>query len=727
MSKPAAGRFIKLRGVRHNNLKNLNLDLPTGKLIVITGLSGSGKSSLAFDTLFAEGQRRYVETFSPYARQFMDRMDKPQVDSIEGIPPAIAIEQRNSVKSTRSTIGTMTEINDYIKVVWPSLSKLYCHQCGALVEKESSNKVWDKATARWNQVEVLVVFKLPLSDKFGFAACLDLLQKQGYQRVLIENDVLRISDLKQDSVKSFIRVVQDRVKISKENKSRFLEACEQAYHFGKGQLCLHLLNENGKATEGWNFSSHLHCPKCDIEFKEPSPALFNFNHPVGACPACRGFGRIITLDYQLAIPDPSLSLAKGVVKPWQTGQGEESHQDMLKFAKKRGIPTNIPFLEMKAEDQKWLIEGDPGYGQNGVEWPTAWYGIKGYFRWLESKAYKMHVRVLLARYRSYVECPECKGKRFQPATLRFKASVPGSNEQLTIADFQQLSVGKALQAITAWRAGRKHNVKDPVSLGLGELEARLGYLKTAGLEYLTLDRPTRSLSGGETERVNLTTCLGSRLVNTLFVLDEPSVGLHPRDTDRLIAILTRLRDAGNTVVVVEHEASVMAAADEIIDLGPGHGESGGAIVFQGTYTELLKSRRSLTGAYLNKEKQAALPHEEQQIKEEHWDWLRIENVNAHNLKAISVAIPKNKFVCVTGVSGSGKTTLIREALFPNLVKLIAAAQSEKAGADDTESEEAEMAEDHVIPVKISGYDNLHSVIMVDQSAIGRTPRSNPAV
>ena len=910
MLKSSARSIIRLRGVRHNNLKNFDLDLPLHQLIVITGLSGSGKSSLAFDTLFAEGQRRYIETFSPYARQFFDRMDKPQVDSIEGIPPAIAIEQRNSVRTTRSTVGTMTEICDYMKMLWPHIAQLHCRQCGQLVRKDSPQQIWEMVKGRALEPdatsEVLVTFDVPLSDKLSLAESLAIVAKQGYQRLLVKGRMVRLDE----ALSVFGRkplfgltVIQDRLKPSNINRARFVEACEQAYHFGKGNLTLRELprapKDNDKvaadvsrrtrspgslaptdvggyaSSEFVNdhpltakvppvthqFSNRLHCARCDIAYRDPSPALFSFNHPVGACPACKGFGRAISIDYNLALPDRSKTLAQGVVKPWQTGKGSESQADLLRMCRHFEVPINVPFRELPKRWQDFVIEGEPDYGKDEEhEWPRAWYGIKGYFRWLESKSYKMHVRVLLSRYRAYTPCPDCHGQRFQPETLLYRVAadvracctnsgagvppvIPGvspsnnhsnrpvpkggtpvalvlgdlsntpgrsltSNSDLsgpsstarhetwTLADFYQLPIRDALQFIDALSEKHQSKTHDPLALVLNEVRSRLGYLNEVGLGYLTLDRPTRSLSGGETERVNLTTCLGTRLVNTLFVLDEPSVGLHPRDTARLVRILQRLRDTGNTVVVVEHEASVMRAADQIVDLGPGHGATGGQVMFQGTYTQILESRHSLTGQYLSGRKQIAPPERRpvrlSQPQRQSLSYepgyaavnsfvlndapsqmldtmpicpaLTITNATRHNLKNLSLEIPLGRFVCITGVSGSGKTTLAREVLLPALAaKLQLGIPDTKASDRLNTDNSAEQANDSalvaptcraearrrrepgegglridpegsvpcVVPILhsalVEGWNHLGRVILVDQSILGKTPRSNPGV
>ncbi len=777
MTKKSVCPVIRLRGVRHNNLKNFDLDLPLNRLIVVTGLSGSGKSSLAFDTLFAEGQRRYIETFSPYARQFFDRMDKPQVDSIEGIPPAIAIEQRNSVKSTRSTVGTMTEICDYMKLLWPHVAQLHCRQCGQLVQKDPPQQVWEQVTAgktaaeNGHTPEVLITFTVPVSEKLSLDESLALISKQGYQRLSLGGEALRLEDAAprlREQTPAALTIIQDRLKLTAANRPRFVEACEQAYHFGKGKLAVRPLGPPLASPR--LFSNRLHCAHCNLEYREPSPALFSFNHPVGACPDCRGFGRIITIDYDLALPDRSKTLAGGAVKPWQTGQSAECQDDLLKFCHIRKVPANVPFRDLTPTQQAWVIDGDPGYGKDKQhEWPRAWYGIRGYFRWLESKSYKMHVRVLLSRYRSYRICPACQGRRFQPESLLYKIHLPSSPStrdegagrgpgrgasssrqpkdplpepasSITLADFYRFPIREALACVDAIAAARKPKPSDPLGLALNEVRSRLGYLNGVGLGYLTLDRPTRSLSGGETERVNLTTCLGTRLVNTLFVLDEPSVGLHPRDTSRLVQILEHLRNAGNTVVVVEHEASVMRAADQIIDLGPGHGAAGGNVVFQGTYADILKSPDSLTGQYLSGARQIDTPSRRPvSLKRNHPSpppTLILSHATLHNLKDLTVTIPLARFVCLTGVSGSGKTTLAREVLLPLLAARLnspspEAKASERSSSDEangqTDNESDDLAVDPLPSATVTGAEHLGRVVLVDQGTLGKTPRSNPAV
>ena len=789
MLKSTARPVIRLRGVRHNNLKNFDLDLPLNRLIVVTGLSGSGKSSLAFDTLFAEGQRRYIETFSPYARQFFDRMDKPQVDSIEGIPPAIAIEQRNAVRTTRSTVGTMTEVCDYMKMLWPHVAQLHCRQCGQPVRKDSPQQIWNGLLTQYatGNTELLITFDLPLSKKLTLEESLALVAKQGYQRLLLDGQMLQLEDIpsritRHASRITSLTVIQDRLRLTDASRPRFVEACEQAYHFGKGKLAIHATrNTQYAASPTHRFSNRLHCASCDIEYREPTPALFSFNHPVGACPTCRGFGRVINIDYDLALPDRSRTLAQGVVRPWQTGLGAECQDDLLRTCRQFHVPTDVPFKQLTKKWQDLVIDGEPGYGKDKAhEWPRAWYGVKGYFRWLESKAYKMHVRVLLSRYRAYTPCPDCHGKRFQPEALLYRCEVgspkaevrtglepvpSGLNGTLTLADFYQLPIRDALPLIEALADRHRLRPNDPLGLVLNEVRSRLGYLNEVGLGYLTLDRPTRSLSGGETERVSLTTCLGTRLVNTLFVLDEPSVGLHPRDTERLVRLLEQLRNAGNTVVVVEHEASVIRAADQIVDLGPGHGTTGGEVVFQGTYPQILKSQHSLTGQYLSGRKQIEIPQPRAvslgrtsslaarsrhrpaiadplvlgdapfalRERRDACPTLKLAHATRHNLKDLSVEIPLGRFVCVTGVSGSGKTTLVREVLLPALVDTLKAEAPSVKASDRLPAEESGEAEGSESALRtplsalLRGSEHLSRVVLVDQSILGKTPRSNPAV
>ena len=552
---PDAG-FVQIRGARQNNLKGFDLDLPLGKLNVLTGPSGSGKSSLAFDTIYAEGQRRYVETFSPYTRQFLERMDKPKVDEILGIPPAIAIEQANSVKSSRSTVGTMTEINDYLKVLFPKVAQAFCPACKRGIRPETGRSIVDQIlAARPQKGDAFISFGVPApagtspADFFGF------LQQQGYLRVWVENQAHRTDG--EPAVKhlpGLVHVIQDRVALTEDNRPRIQEAVETALRFGKGKIALILPS----TSEIIPFSTGWHCAHCDVDITPPTPGLFSFNNPLGACPSCRGFGRVIAIDFQRAIPDRSLSLAKGAVKPFQTESGKECQRDLMRCAADKEVDVKCPFAELPEADQRWVLYGERSNATADELWDSGlWYGVKGFFDYLESKAYKMHVRVLLSRYRSYTTCEDCGGGRFQPAALNYRM------DGKTLPELAAMSA-KALAETMARVQGAISNDAAAKTLA-DEVAARVNYLVEVGVGYLSLDRQTRTLSGGEVERVNLTTCLGASLVNTLFVLDEPTVGLHPRDVERMIQVMKELRDRGNTLLVVEHDEAVMRAGDNLIE------------------------------------------------------------------------------------------------------------------------------------------------------------------
>jgi excinuclease ABC subunit A len=550
---------IVIEGARQNNLKDIHLKLPLGELIVVTGVSGSGKSSLAFDTIYAEGQRRYVETFSPYARQFLDRMDKPKVDRIDGIPPAIAIDQTNPVKTSRSTVGTMTELNDHLKLLFARAAQLHCRQCGQPVRRDSAGSIYPQLP----DGELLITFPVSVPKNFSESEVCALLEKQGYRRIMKHGNRLE--------------VVQDRVE--HRHRARVIESLEAALKAGQGRL----------AVNGQKFSSDLHCAECDIHYRDASPNTFSFNSPLGACEKCRGFGRTIGIDYNLVIPDDTKTLAGGAVKPWQTESYRECQDDLIEYAAKCNIPTDIPWRDLTGPQRRWVIEGEGSWEDR------KWYGLKRFFTWLETKSYKMHVRVLLSRYRTYVHCQACNGSRLKPEALLWR--IDGK----TIHDVMLMPLADCKSFFDSLKLPAP--LDEATDLLLAEIRSRLRYLVDVGLGYLTLDRQSRTLSGGEVQRINLTTALGTSLVNTLFVLDEPSIGLHPRDIQRLIGILQRLRDAGNTLLVVEHDPDVIRAADRVIDMGPGPGERGGEIVFYGTVAELLKCKRSRTGQALSERMQ----------------------------------------------------------------------------------------------------------------------------
>ncbi len=708
---------VEIRGVRQNNLKGIDLDLPLGVLNVITGPSGSGKSSLAFDTIYAEGQRRYVETFSPYTRQFLDRMDKPKVDRITGIPPAIAIEQSNQVKSTRSTVGTITEINDYLKLLMPRVAQAFCPSCHGPIRPDSSRGIAEQILDRRAGLALLLTFAVPAPAGADPAEFFTFLQAQGYLRVWIDGTMLR-TDEPPTALKKLplrVHVIQDRVTASPEGRSRLTESIETALRFGKGRIRF-IQPETGEEDL---FSTGWHCARCDLDIKPPTPGLFSFNNPLGACPQCRGFGRTIGIDLDRALPDKRLSIARGVVKPFQSGQSAECQRDLLRAANRQEIDIHKPFEDLPAADQKFVVYGERGAHGNAEELYEGggWYGVKGYFDWLETKTYKMHVRVLLSRYRAYTLCPECDGGRFQPATLNYRlvpagASLPADKpvNRLTplpgynLPQLAQLSVtglGEVMASLTL-------PANDPSAEMLHkEIVTRLRYLVAVGLGYLNLDRPTRTLSGGEIERVNLTTCLGASLVNTLFVLDEPSVGLHPRDVGRLIRVMEDLRDKGNTLLVVEHEEAVIRAADNLIDIGPGRGEAGGELVYDGPLAGFGSCGASLTADYLTGRKSIPLPARRHPVKK----WLKIDGAREHNLQDVSVNIPLGVFCCITGVSGSGKSTLIHDVLYQNLLRTRGLSNDETVGRVRD----------------ITGHDQFGQIVMVDQSPLAKTPRSSPVV
>jgi excinuclease ABC subunit A len=715
---------IRIRGARQNNLRGLDLDLPTGELIVVTGVSGSGKSSLAFDTVYAEGQRRYVETFSPYARQFLDRMDKPQVDRIEGIPPAIAIDQTNPVRTSRSTVGTMTELNDHLKLLFARAAVLFCRRCGREVRRDDAESIYaqlvNEPAVGGSGARVLVAFTINVPDNFSREEIETFLARQGYTRI-------------QARAEASVEVVQDRLAVTPDNRARLVEALETALKVGNGYVTVRLApaddapprQARGADATVFKFSTHRHCANCDIAYGDVIPNSFSFNSPIGACEQCRGFGRTIGIDYRLAIPDETKTLGGGAIKPWQTKSNAECQTDLLRFARQRGVPTDVPWRELDAEQRAWVIDGDGSWRQK------KWYGVAGFFKWLESKAYKMHVRVLLSKYRSYDVCPSCAGARLKPESLawrlgsladaasvtpperRFRAHLPELHEEafaalpgLSIHDLMMLPVERTLAFFE--RVELPKPLDDAAELVLAQIRGRLRYLRDVGLRYLTLDRQSRTLSGGEVQRINLTTALGTSLVNTLFVLDEPSIGLHSRDLGRVVGVLEKLRDAGNTLLVVEHDAEVMLAADRILDMGPGPGRAGGQIVFNGSPQQLLASGESLTAEYLRGERSVRHARETRPVRDD-TPRLVVRGASEHNLRGIDVGLPLERLVSVTGVSGSGKSTLVQDVLYNGLLNLFGRPKD----APGTHT-------------AIEGHEALTDIVLVDQTPIGRTTRSNPA-
>ena len=752
--------LIRIRGARQHNLKNLDLDIRTGELTVVTGPSGSGKSSLVFDTLYAEGQRRYVETFSAYARQFLDRMDKPAVDKIEGVPPAIAIDQTNPVRSSRSTVGTMTELNDHLKLLFARSGQLFDRQTAQPVRHDTPETIFAellRRSAERDEPRLVLTFPVELPANTSAEQLEQWLSASGFTRVQAEREEVRPvgprtsavpGRPKQASAPSggsepraagsvgvvkVLDVVADRFRIGQVEKARVVEAIEVALKRGAGRLNVYVMPAGTESSDSelWRFSSGLHCPDSDLRYTDPIPSAFSFNSAVGACEACRGFGRVIGVDYGLVIPNDKLTLRAGAIKPMQTPAWKECQDDLMRHAETAGIPRDTPWNKLTPEQQGWVINGSPNW--NG-KWNQHWYGVKRFFEYLETKSYKMHIRVLLSKYRSYTPCGTCGGARLKTESLLWRIGSKADADAVmeprqrfmpegvawTRAQLEALP-GLCLHDLMLLPLDRLRRFFESMTqlpnvvanegetqalkLLFEEITTRLKYLCDVGIGYLTLDRQSRTLSGGEVQRINLTTALGTSLVNTLFVLDEPSIGLHPRDMHRIIKAMQRLRDAGNTLVVVEHDPAVMLAADRMIDMGPGPGERGGQIVFDGT-TEALRSADTLTGAYLGGRKQVGMGFK--RMVTDHTPRLILEGAREHNLRNVTVEIPLQRLVCVTGVSGSGKSSLIQDVLAPALMRHFGKA-TETPGAHD----------------RLLGADHLSEAVFVDQSPIGKTARSNP--
>jgi excinuclease ABC subunit A len=669
--------FIYIHGARQNNLKGLDLKIPLNRFTVITGVSGSGKSSLALDTLYAEGQRRYVETFSPYARQFMDRMDRPQVDHIEGIPPAIAIDRKDPVRTSRSTVGTMTEITDYTKILFARMGQLHCRICRQPVLAETPNHLWEMLLEQKAGTEVILTFPFQVKDTPTKDIRLELL-RTGYDRWFDGTDIRPLTEWHAAPGYDALHVLCDRIALRHSDRKRIVDSAELAFRFGRGRLDVWLNRDRHLAL-----SNNLECAHCSLRYYPPLPNLFSFNSPLGACETCRGFGRTIDVDLDLVMPDKQLSVADGVVKPWGGPTNHRSeYEELIDFCRSQGIPTATPFQQLSNSQQRSIIDGTEDY-----------YGIRGFFQWLETKTYKMPVRVFLSRYRSYDACRDCGGTRFKEEALLYRLAGQ------TIADVYAMDVATAVGFFTGLR------LPEGNESGRVVLEAvckRLNYLQDVGLAYLTLDRQSRTLSGGEVQRVALASALGADLVNTLYILDEPSIGLHPRDSHRLVDILKNLRNQGNTVVVVEHDPEIIRESDFLLDLGPRAGEHGGQIMYFGPTASV---NGSLTGQYLKGDRRIPLPTDRR--KPQRNRWITIEGAAAHNLKQIDVRIPLDLFVCLTGVSGSGKSTLAENILYRATQRYAGEAGS-KPGQHRS----------------ISGLGSITETILVDQRPIGRTPRAN---
>ncbi|MEM6600234.1 MAG: excinuclease ABC subunit UvrA, partial [Verrucomicrobiota bacterium] len=687
-------QVITVRGAAQNNLKNLDFELPLGQFTVITGPSGSGKSSLAFDTLYAEGQRRYAETFSPYTRQFLERMDKPRVDQIEGIPPAIALSQANSIRTSRSTVGTMTEIADHLKLLMPRKARLFHPDTGREIRPWKPEELAEHLIKEYPDQRLLIGVTIDFQSTTSWDSITATLNKQGITRHLIQDQIQRLdeSPAKATNGTQSIAAIITRLTAEADNKTRLAEAITTAFPLGSGTLWI-LPNGKTKESDKHYFSNSWKCPDTGKTFTKPSSSLFSFNNPLGACPQCRGFGRTVDIDYDLALPDRNLSIQAGVVKPFQTESNAVCQQDLEAGCKRKKIPLDVPFHKLKAAQQKFVIDGEPGEG-----YENRWYGVKGFFRWLESKTYKVHVRVLLARYRAYRTCDACGGTRFQPEVLYWKL------RDKHLAKINELSLSQLENFLESLEANDKTE-----RILLDQCRSRVHFLNQVGLGYLTLNRAARTLSGGEIQRVNLTTCLGSSLVGSLFVLDEPSIGLHPRDTMQLIDTLQELTRRGNTTLVVEHDEQFMRAADNILELGPGRGESGGDLVYLGPAAKLPVQKKSLTGAYLAGHKRIELPQQRRIIPAKH-PRLVFKGAEKNNLQQVDCQIPLRRFTAITGVSGSGKSTLLRDIVYKHLQQKL-----------------NHPVEDPGIIKSVTGYKSVKEVHIVDQTPLAKTPRSTPLV
>lgn len=724
MSTPVSNDSIVVRGARVHNLKNIDVEIPHNALTVVTGVSGSGKSSLAFDTIYAEGQRRYVESLSAYARQFLERIEKPDADHIEGIAPAVAIRQKNTTRNPRSTVGTATEIYDYLRLLFARVGRTYCVQCGKEVKKDTVDEVAESVLGLGEGTRLNVLFpvaapsekpqsgiaskpqvkskKRANAKKTDAVAASDAvksrlfdLRQKGFNRLFQRGRVFEFSTpeslLDIDFAKP-VYVLADRIAISSDSRARIVDAAEIAFR-ESGEVIFESAPGEGEAPKQLRFSQRFECKTCGTRYEEPEPRLFSFNNPYGACPRCQGFGNTIDFDLNLVVPDPSKTLNEGAIEPWTKPRYRTLATEMKRYAKQAGIPVDVAWANLETEQQKRIIDGDKKYP-----------GVRGFFNYLERKKYKLHVRVFLSRYRGYTVCSECDGVRLRREAQQVR--IAGRN----ICEVCSMTVEEAGKffhqvELRTQEAGIAERL-------LHEIRSRLRFLNNVGLEYLMLDRLTSTLSGGEAQRIQLATSLGSQLVGTLYVLDEPSIGLHSRDTHRLIDILHGLRDLGNTVLVVEHDPDVMRASDRILDLGPGAGEHGGKVIATGNYEQIQQAPGSLTGRYLANELRIQLPAKRRKPGRQQ---ITIQGARAHNLKNIDVSIPLGMLVAITGVSGSGKSTLLHEVLYKSLSRPAEnPLASENQGARPIEELD-----------RIQGREFIDEVVLVDQSPIGRTPRSNP--
>jgi excinuclease ABC subunit A len=675
-------KFIEIIGAKSHNLKNISCKIPRGRITVITGVSGSGKSTLAFDTLFAEGQRRYIESLSTYARQFLEKMDRPDVEAIHGIPPAIAIEQRNTVKNARSTVGTASEIYDYLRLLFAKIGEVFCPKCQIKVTGDTVENVVEQILSQYDDKKISILSPIFFSESKEVETKIKEFIKNGYYRIWKNGEVFDLTTLPYSDLKNgdpFLLLI-DRVVPEEKNKSRLAEAIQSAFQLGNGKL-----EVIGKEGERMVFSRNFSCNRCGRTFSEPEPLLFSFNSPIGACPTCQGFGRVIGIDWQKVIPDPKKTLKQRPFAPWNTPAYEDLYEYLWEACRRHRIPIQKPFEDLLPHQKEVLLNGKGEF-----------IGLKGFFDWMEGKRYKVHYRVFLSKYRAYNPCPTCHNTRLKEEALNVRLS--GKNIwqlcEMSISELQTFFKNIPLKDFQK-RIGERL---------LKEIIDRIEFMVDVGLEYLTLSRQTRTLSSGEYQRIALARALGSSLTETLYVLDEPSIGLHSRDTHRLLRALQQLRKGGNTVVVVEHDPYLIRSADAIIDLGPGAGRQGGQVIFQGEIKSFLKNQDSITARYLRDGMVHLLKWTHKKPK----GWISIQNAREHNLKGIDVQIPLGLMVCITGVSGAGKTTLVHNILYAG-VKGNGSSEFEKGAFDS-----------------IEGLEQIDDLILVDQSPIGKSLRSNAA-
>jgi excinuclease ABC subunit A len=691
LGSPSNGKrnTLIIRGARVHNLKNVSLELPRNTLIVCTGVSGSGKSSLAFDTIYAEGQRRFVESLSAYARQFLERMDKPDVDFIQGISPAIAIEQKTTARNPRSTVGTTTEIYDYLRLLYARIGKTYCYNCSEIVKRDSVGTVLAALREHMgsaSELKLYILFPLHQHKDLTIKKELENLRKQGYFRIIYNGEIVDLNEqsLPAKAKKEDIRILVDRIIFRKEDDSnRYADSIESAFTAGEGYLIIRFM-EDGTEQK---FNQHFECANCNIRYEDPDPRLFSFNNPFGACPKCQGFGKAVGIDLDLVIPDKEKSLREGAIHPWTTPKWHNYLRGLLRVAYDAKIRVDVPFKELTKKEVDVIFDGYKDYE-----------GVNDFFKMAEKKTYKIYYRILLSKYRGYTICEGCGGGRLRKEALYIRVG------EKNIFDVVRMTIADTFEFFKTLKLTSFEN--EIAKRILDELRKRLKYLVDVGIGYLTLDRLSNTLSGGESQRINLATALGSSLVGSLYVLDEPSIGLHPRDNEKLISILKSLRDVGNTVLVVEHDADMITSADVIVDMGPRAGEFGGEIIYQGDTKGLLNAKESLTGNYLNRTLTIPVPKERRKGKKK---FIVVRGARENNLRSIDVKIPLHMLTVVSGVSGSGKSTLVHDILYAGLKR-------EKDGY-------MEVVGAHRA---IEGAQLVDAVELVDQSPIGRTPRSNPA-